>query len=120
MIRVVGLLGLAVLTGAASPPTFLFGSGQVYREATLSANGGAVQGEVSAANRYAPAPVPDRDEAAPVLPQLGPPQPQFSPTLTRPQSTYFGEGYVAGSTVEGTEQRHYHPAPGFALTVPLE
>ncbi len=69
-------------------------------------------------NGYTPAPMPNSEEVAPVAPQSA--QPQWSPSLFRAGRTYRGEGFVPGSSVQASQNRNVHPAPGISLNVPLE
>jgi hypothetical protein len=117
--RILALLGLAAATMAASPPSGSFNSGLVYQEATIAPMTGTAPAEPPAEG-YTPAPVPDADQAAPVQRQLGPPQAELTPGIFTAQSTYRGEGYTPGSSIEGTENRNVKPAPGFSLNVPLQ
>ncbi len=66
------------------------------------------------------APVPDTEQYAPVLRQLGPRQPEFAPSLFRPRTAFHGEGYVPGSTVQGSQERRLSPAAGVNVSVPLD
>ncbi len=50
----------------------------------------------------------------------GPAQAEWSPNLFTNARTYRGEGYVPGSSVQASQQRNVHPAPGISLKVPLE
>lgn len=68
---------------------------------------------------YAPAPVPDDDSAAPTQ-AYQPAQPQVEANLITPGRSYQGEGYLPGSTVQGSQDRGKGPAPGVNLKVPLD
>jgi hypothetical protein len=119
-VRIVGLAGFGVLTMAAAPSSFSLASGPVFTEATIVANTPAAEAVAPGTSVYAPAPMPDLDQGAPSLRELGPPRPELSPNLVVGQKSYRGDGFMPGSTVQGTEERNSHPAPGFALKVPLE
>lgn len=67
---------------------------------------------------YTPAPMPDSDEAAPTAPASN--EAQWSPSLFRAGHTYRGEGFVPGSSVQGSQNRNVRPAPGISLNVPLQ
>ena len=76
--------------------------------------------EQMAVGGFAPAPLPDTEATAPILRPLGPAQAKFSPGLFNPGRSTRGDGYMPGSTVEGSEQKRFHPAPGFNMSVPLQ
>jgi len=120
MVRIVGLLGLAVATMAASPISGTLQNGLMYQEATIAPETGAAQAVTPNADGYTPAPVPNMDQAAPLQRALGPAQPEWKPGLFTSQSTYRGEGYTPGSSVQGNENRNVHPAPLLSLDVPLQ
>lgn len=63
------------------------------------------------------APTPN-SVSAPVVAQA-PRGAELMPTLMGPKQYYQGEGFLAGSTVQGEQQRKAKPAAGFNLTVPL-
>jgi hypothetical protein len=69
---------------------------------------------------YTAAPVPDSDQAAPLVAAPKPGEAQWAPNLFTGQSTYRGEGFVPGSSVQASQQRNRAPAPGVSLNVPLE
>jgi hypothetical protein len=124
MLRIAVLTGLAVCTTAitamaAAPLVGTYQSQLGYQEATIAPQTPAADA-VGSGSDYAPAPVPDVDQSAPVQAELGPPQPEFKPGLFTSKDTYRGEGYTPGSSVQATEQRNAHPAPGILLNVPLE
>lgn len=66
------------------------------------------------------APLPDIEASAPIPRSLGPAQAKFAPRLFRAGKLVRGDGYVAGSTVEGDEQKHFSAAPGINMSVPLQ
>jgi hypothetical protein len=69
---------------------------------------------------FTSAPVPDADAVIPFIRDPRADQAQLGPSVfAPPQSTYRGEGYVPGSTVDGEQTRKLKPAPGINLTVPL-
>lgn len=72
------------------------------------------------AGGFTPAPLPNSEASAPVLRELGPAQAKFSPGLFHAGQSTHGDGYVPGSTIEGNEQKRFHPAPGFNMSVPLQ
>lgn len=119
MVRVPGLMALAMLTIAAAPPKSDFSTFAVLEQSTLGAAGRATTGAVPALGGFSPAPVPDID-LVPHPRQEHVPAAELSADLFTNKKTYRGEGYLPGSTVQGSQERHVNPAPGFSLKVPLE
>ncbi len=120
-LRVLGLLGLLVLTAAAAPSKSSFSTLALLDQSTIgSANGSASVTAALPSGGFAPAPVPDIDLLPHVPHNAGPAQAELSADLFTAQKTYRGEGYLPGSTVQGSQTRHVNPAPGFSLKVPLE
>ena len=76
---------------------------------------------VSNGSGYTPAPVPNQDLDDPARRVSGPARTELMPGLYQPHGTTFqGDGFTPNSTVQGEQQRHYHPAPALSLSVPLE
>jgi hypothetical protein len=70
---------------------------------------------------YTPAPVPNADLDDPDHRPSGPAHAELAPGIYHPHaSTFQGDGFIPNSTVQGEQQRHYHPAPALNLSVPLE
>ncbi len=125
MRRVAGLCFLgALVMGAGPAPNSTLGRTPMLAQATISpsATYPSAPAQVASANSsgYTPAPVPDADDLAPVVRSTEPAQAEWSPNLFTGASTYRGEGYVPGSTVQGSQRRNIAPAPGVSLNVPLE
>jgi len=75
----------------------------------------------SRVSEYDPAPVPNQDLDSPARRAAGPAHAELTPGIYRPGTTLFqGDGYTPNSTVQGEQERHYHPAPQLSLSVPLE
>jgi hypothetical protein len=69
---------------------------------------------------YAPAPMPDADLYAPLPPTPPASTTQIGPQFIYPQKQYRGDGFFPGSTSQSVLERQLKPAPGIAMTVPLE
>jgi hypothetical protein len=74
----------------------------------------------SSAPAYAPAPMPDADMYAPLPPTPPTNTAQIGPQFIYPQKQYRGDGFFPGSTSQSVLERQLKPAPGIAMTVPLE
>ena len=118
-----GLIAMGAGPAPASWRTPMLAQATVSPSATYpSTPGDTTPSQIASAdaNGYTPAPVPDSDQAAPLVQAPEPGQPQWSPSLFRTARTYRGEGFVPGSSVQASQQRNVHPAPGVSLNVPLE
>ncbi|MBV8093623.1 MAG: hypothetical protein JOY71_21540 [Acetobacteraceae bacterium] len=67
---------------------------------------------------YTAAPVPDRDARGPQASTDN--GARFSPDLLTTRDFNKGDGYLNGSTVQAEQSRHFKPAPGFRLDMPLQ
>lgn len=72
------------------------------------------------AGAYTPAPIPDINHDAPVGRSTDSSAARLAPKLFHKQTTYRGEGYVFGSTVQDEQDRRIGPAPGVNLIMPLQ
>ena len=124
MMRIAGICGLAIATTAAAPPQADFSRYAVLEQPTVPGGPPAafpapVPGSLPGA-AFAPAPVPDVDAIVPQHRSSGPAQAEVQANVFTAQKSYHGEGYLFGSSVQGSQQRKFRPAPGFSLKVPLE
>ncbi len=106
------LAAILLVGGTTNPPPFSLTAPQPAPppEPNTTANNG-----------YAPAPVPDENLDNPESRHVGQSGAALKPGLYRPNGTQVqGEGFIPYSTVQGEQQRHYHPAPSLNLSVPLE
>ncbi len=69
---------------------------------------------------YTPAPVPDRDAAAPTGPRSRRRDAELSPSLINRSDQYRGDGYVNGSTAQTEQEKRVKPGAGFSLRMPLQ
>ena len=67
---------------------------------------------------FVAAPVPNSDLNTPSNANAN--QPTLAPTLFTNHSTYRGEGFVAGSTVQGSQFAKARPGVGGVLNVPIQ
>lgn len=109
----------AVATVAAAPSKYSLLTTPSFQEDTVSLEQ-AGQAAASAGNDFTPAPLPNSDASAPILRTLGPETAQFTPGLFQRETTFRGNGYTPGSTVDGNEQRRFNPSPGINMKVPLQ
>jgi hypothetical protein len=124
MTRVAGMICVGLMVAApalaASPlSTPLLAEATVAPAATDPESAPAQVASVPPGG-YTAAPVPDADQAAPPVEAPKPGEAQWAPNLFTGQSTYRGEGFVPGSSVQASQQRNRAPAPGVSLNVPLE
>lgn len=119
MVKTLLLAASAVVLSAASPSKYGSFSAPMLQGVIVEPEHGAGS-EQLAVGGFTPAPLPDFEASAPVLRSLGPAQAKFSPGLFRAGKLVRGDGYVPGSTVDGNEQKHFSPAPGFNMSVPLQ
>lgn len=96
------------LLGTAALTALLMASVAGAAETTAATN----------APKYEPAPMPNEDLYAPLQP--ADPDPRISPTVFRPSRQFRGDGYSAGSSSQGYQERHMLPAAGVNLSVPLK
>lgn len=68
---------------------------------------------------YEPAPLPNRDLAAPRAPAR-PAESSLSPTLFTQREQFRGDGFSAGSSPQNEQERRLRPAAGFSLHMPLQ
>lgn len=105
---------------AASPPRPSLNA-PIYIPVTLGTSFTThADAPAGSASRFAAAPVPNLDEAAPVLRTLGPARPEVAPSLFRRTNTYRGEGFTTGSSAESEQTRRIAPTPGVNLSMPLQ
>jgi len=109
----------AIVLLAAAPTKYGSFSAPLFQGVTVEPEQGPAPEQV-AVGGFTPAPLPDSEATAPVLRTLGPAQAKFTPGLFHASKLYRGDGYVPGSTVEGNEQKHFSPTPGFNMSVPLQ
>jgi hypothetical protein len=64
--------------------------------------------------------MPDADLYAPLPPTPPANTTQIGPQFIYPQKQYRGDGFFPGSTSQSVLERQLKPAPGIAMTVPLE
>lgn len=105
------LLTGGLLTGGAGPspyPPYAFVEPLPLPRATSPWSG------------YTPAPMPNSDIDGPANRRSEPSRSQLTPRLYLPHASYQGDGYTPNSTVQGEQQRRFHPAPAFNLSVPLQ
>lgn len=119
MLKTLLLATSAIVLLAAAPTKNGSFSAPLFPDVTFAPEHG-VEAQQLAVGGFTAAPLPDSEASAPVLRTLGPPQAQFSPGLFNAGRSTHGDGYVPGSTVEGNEQKRFHPAPGFNMSVPLQ
>ena len=119
MLKAALLAASAVVLMAAAPSKYGTFSAPLFQGGVLAPEQGPAAEQV-AVGGFTPAPLPNTDATAPIIRQLGPAQAQFSPGLFNAGKTTRGDGYVPGSTVEGNEQKRFHPAPGINMSVPLQ
>jgi hypothetical protein len=112
-LRAPALAALLLATGAAPPyPPLAFVEPLTRPPAPISPQAGSA---------FAPAPVPDSNLDGPPQSAPGPAHAELSPGIYMPHATKFqGDGFTPNSTVQGEQQRHYHPAPALNLSVPLQ
>lgn len=70
-----------------------------------------------AAQRFEPAPRPNRDLSAPPGPRATK-EPQFGPALFHRQDQYRGEGIDPRSSAQAEQERRLLPGAGFNLRIP--
>ena len=119
MVKTIFLVASAVVLSAAAPTKYGSFSAPLFQGVTVLPQRDPGSEQV-AVGGFTPAPLPDTDASAPVLRQLGPAQTTFSPGLFNAGRRTTGDGYVPGSTVEGNQQKRFHPAPGINMSVPLQ
>jgi hypothetical protein len=107
------LAALLLTTAAASPyPPLAFVQPLQAPPVQAAPPGGA---------SFTPAPVPNQDLDNPALRTSSPARAELSPGIYQPGTTLFqGDGFTPNSTVQGEQQRHYHPAPSLNFSVPLQ
>jgi hypothetical protein len=115
MVRLsLGLAALVLCTAASPATTFVIartpGADAVSRLASSA----------PLPHGYTAAPMPNPDANAPVFLDSARQQPTLAPSLFNPKATYRGEGFVAGSTVQGAENSKVKPAVGGTMSVPLQ
>ena len=71
----------------------------------------------AAAQRFAPAPLPNRDLSAPLGPRATN-EPQLVPKLFHRGDQYRGEGIDARSSAQSEQERRLLPGAGFNLRIP--
>lgn len=69
---------------------------------------------------FTPAPVPNRDAAAPTGPKVRRPDTELSPSLFNRSDQYRGDGYINGSTAQSEQEKRVRPGAGFNLRMPLQ
>ena len=79
-----------------------------------------LQLQVPAGPIYTPAPVPNRNAAAPTGPRVRKPNAEFSPSLFNRSDQYRGDGYINGSTAQSEQEKRVRPGAGFNLRMPLQ
>ena len=103
-------LGIGTNLATATPGNF---PGALTVPSTLP------QTQPQAGGLFTPAPTPNQDLLAPLLPNTDKGKPTVAPGLFQPKNQYQGEGYVPGSTVQSEQDRRVRIAPGINLHVPL-
>ena len=119
MVKTSLLVAVALTLLAATPSKQGSFSAPLYQGVMVEPEHGSTP-EQLAVGGFTAAPLPDSEASAPVLRRKGPAQATFSPGLFHAGKLVRGDGYVPGSTVEGSEQKHFNPAPGFNMSVPLQ
>ena len=118
MVKKILLAAGAVFLCAAAPNKYGSFPAPLFQGNTVLPQGPAQQ--QVAAGEFTPAPLPASDAPAPLQREAGPAQAKFTPGLFNPNQRTRGDGYVPGSTVEGNQQRRFHPTPGINMSVPLQ
>lgn len=119
MVKTLLLAASSVILLAAAPPKEGSFSAPLFQGFTVEPEHGTASEQV-AVGGFTPAPLPDSEATAPVLRSLGPAQARFAPGLFRTGKLYRSDGYVPGSTADGSQQKHFSPTPGINMSVPLQ
>ena len=111
--------GLLAQGALAASPANDFLKHPLVAEATIDVRPSG-QNPRTSLNGFTPAPLPNLDQDAPTTRPLDPKAARMAPRIFHRQSTYHGEGYVFGSTVQEQQDRRVQPAPGINLIMPLQ
>ncbi len=119
MFKTLFLVAGMIVVSAAAPTKYGSFSGPLFQGVTVLPQRDAGS-EQLAVGGFTPAPLPNSEASAPILRELGPAQAKISPGLFNVKRQTRGDGYVPGSTIEGNEQKRFHPTPGINMSVPLQ
>ncbi len=120
IVGVVLAVSLSRTPRCAAAPSNDFLNHPVMVEATIASRDPQARASSGNLDAFTPAPMPDLDRSAPTQRAAARGEARLAPRLFHKQTTYHGEGYVFGSTVQEEQDRRATPAPGINLVMPLQ